>query len=100
MTRKGFISKMMLLLSLMSFLHLTSIAQNHESEANIYGHVLDASTHEHLSFVNICIKGTTLGTATNDHGHYILEHLPVGTHTVVVSFMGYKTIEQEMNLKK
>lgn len=79
-------------------LNTQSYAQK-ESEANIYGHVLDASNHEHLPFVNIYIKGTTIGTATNENGHYILEHLPVGTHTVVASFMGYKTVERQVTLK-
>ena len=99
MTGKKITFKMMLLLSFISIFQITSLAQNDESEANIFGHVLDASNHEHMPYVNIYIKGTTLGTATNDHGHYILEHLPVGTHTVVVSFMGYKTIEQPVTLK-
>lgn len=90
---------------MMLFLGIFLLSSNHtlyaqkESEANIFGHVLDAANHEHLPFVNVYIKGTTLGTATNNNGHYILEHLPVGTHTVVVSFMGYKTIEQEVTLK-
>ncbi len=90
---------------MMLFLGIFLLSSNHtlyaqkESEANIFGHVLDAANHEHLPFVNVYIKGTTLGTATNDNGHYILEHLPVGTHTVVVSFMGYKTLEQEVTLK-
>ncbi len=99
MKKKSSSLRLMLVLSLVSILSLTSFAQNSESEANIYGHVLDASNHEHLPYVNIYIKGTTLGTATNENGHYILEHLPVGTHTVVASFMGYKTVEKEVTLK-
>ncbi|MBQ4547879.1 MAG: TonB-dependent receptor [Bacteroidales bacterium] len=90
---------MMLFLGIFLFSSNHTLYAQKESEANIFGHVLDAANHEHLPFVNVYIKGTTLGTATNDNGHYILEHLPVGTHTVVVSFMGYKTIEQEVTLK-
>ncbi len=98
MIKNNFTFMMMLFLGILLFSPNLMYAQK-ESEANIYGHVLDAANHEHLPFVNVYIKGTTLGTATNDNGHYILEHLPVGTHTVVVSFMGYKTVEQVVTLK-
>ncbi len=99
MIKNNFTFMMMLFLGIFLFSSNHTLYAQKESEANIFGHVLDASNHEHLPFVNVYIKGTTLGTATNDNGHYILEHLPVGTHTVVVSFMGYKTIEQEVTLK-
>lgn len=88
----------LLLISILFLSNITLKAQK-STDANIYGHVLDASNHEHLPFVNIYIKGSTLGTATNENGHYLLEHLPVGTHTIVVSFLGYKTIEQPVTLK-
>ena len=99
MIKNNFTFMMMLVLGIFLFSSNHALYAQKESEANIFGHVLDAANHEHLPFVNVYIKGTTLGTATNDNGHYILEHLPVGTHTVVVSFMGYKTIEQEVILK-
>lgn len=99
MTKNNFTFMMMLVLGIFLFSSNHTLYAQKESEANIFGHVLDAANHEHLPFVNVYIKGTTLGTATNDNGHYILEHLPVGTHTVVVSFMGYKTVEQEVTLK-
>ena len=99
MIKNNFTFMMMLFLGIFLFSSNHTLYAQKESEANIFGHVLDAANHEHLPFVNVYIKGTTHGTATNDNGHYILEHLPVGTHTVVVSFMGYKTIEQEVTLK-
>lgn len=91
--------KMVMILSILLTSFNTMLYSQSKTEANIYGHVLDAMTHEHMPFVNIYLKGTTYGTSTNDNGHYIMEHLPVGKHTIVVSFMGYKTIEQEVNLE-
>lgn len=32
-----------------------------ETDANIFGHVIDKQTHEHLPYVNLVIKGTTKG---------------------------------------
>ena len=90
---------MAMILSILLTSFNTMLYSQSKTEANIYGHVLDAMTHEHMPFVNIYLKGTTYGTSTNDNGHYLLEHLPVGKHTIIVSFMGYKTIEQEVNLE-
>ena len=35
------------------------------SDANIIGHVLDKKTGEHLSYITIALKGTTIGTVTD-----------------------------------
>ena len=39
----------------------------------------------------IMLKGTTIGTTTDETGHYFLKNLPEGTFTVEVSSIGYKT---------
>ena len=70
------------------------------SDANIVGHVVDRKTGEHLSFITIFLKGTTIGTSTDGTGHYYLKNLPEGEFTVVMKTMGYKTIETPVMLKK
>lgn len=70
------------------------------SDANIVGHVVDRKTGEHLSFITIFLKGTTIGTATDATGHYYLKNLPEGAFTVVMKTMGYKTVETPVTLKK
>jgi outer membrane receptor for ferrienterochelin and colicins len=62
------------------------------TDAHIAGHVLDANTQEHLAFANVQVKGTSMGCLTDASGHFYLKNLPVGTHTVVFSMMGYETI--------
>lgn len=70
------------------------------SDANIVGHVLDKETGEHLSFITVFLKGTTIGTATDASGHYYLKNLPEGKFTVVMKTLGFKTIEMPVVLKK
>lgn len=70
------------------------------SDANLVGHVVDRKTGEHLSFITIFLKGTTIGTSTDATGHYYLKNLPEGKFTVVMKTMGYKTIEKPVALKK
>ena len=74
--------------------------QTKGSDANLIGHVLDKNTKEHLAYINVSIKGTTVGTVTDQTGHYFLKNLPEGTYTVVVTSIGYKTVERKVTLKK
>ena len=69
------------------------------TDANITGHVQDANTKEHLPFINIIVKGTTIGVTTDATGHYMLKDLPIGDLTLEVSFIGYKKITKTVTTK-
>lgn len=71
-----------------------------DTDANIIGHVTDKDTKEHLAYVTIMLKGTTIGTTTDDTGHYFLKNLPEGTFTLEVSSLGYKTERRTVQLAK
>ena len=71
-----------------------------KSDANIIGHVLDKNTEEHLSFISVSLKGTTIGTMTDASGHYFLKNLPEGEFTMEVSAVGYKTVSRKVTLRK
>ena len=51
--------------------------------------------NEPLAFANVLIKGTTTGTTSDFDGVYSIDGLEPGTHIVMFSFVGYKTIEIE-----
>lgn len=70
------------------------------TDANIFGHVLDAETGEHVPFVNLIIKGTRIGTITDATGHYFLTNLPVGKHTLVVQSIGFETTEVSFEIRE
>lgn len=70
------------------------------SDANIIGHVLDKKSGEHLSYITIALKGTTIGTTTDNSGHYFLKNLPEGTFVLEVSAVGFKTQSRKIQLKK
>lgn len=71
-----------------------------DTDANVIGHVTDKDTKEHLSYVTILVKGTTIGTTTDDTGHYFLKNLPEGTFTLEVRSVGYRTETRTVNLVK
>ncbi len=69
--------------------------QRPATDANVFGHVIDAETGEHIPFINIIVEGTRIGTITDASGHYLLTNLPVGEHRLVVQGMGYATVTKE-----
>ncbi len=85
-----------MILALMLVSH-TLYSQTKKSDANIIGHV----THkgEHLKFANIMVKGTTIGAATDETGHYQLINLPVGKITIRAQMLGYKPEEKTVVLE-
>lgn len=83
-------------LLLPAFLFLN--AQKSATDQILSGHVL--SDGEHLGYVNISLKGTTIGTVTDGTGHYRFINLPIGTYTVVASCIGYKMDEKEITIYK
>lgn len=77
---------------------LINLSYNSFSQSSsISGTVTDSVTDATLPFANVLVKGTTLGTSTNLNGEY---RLPVreGLTTIVVSYMGYESMEKEVNI--
>ena len=70
------------------------------TDANVYGHVKDAKTGEHLPYVVIHIKGTTIGTTTDKTGHFFLKNLPEGSFVIEAKYMGYTTQSQSITIKQ
>jgi outer membrane receptor protein involved in Fe transport len=56
------------------------------------GTATDSRTGEPLIGVNIILKGTILGTATDQDGEYTLLNIPAAEYTVVATYIGYKTV--------
>lgn len=89
-----------LLFILIGLLTISPLMANEATDANIAGHVLDAHTQEHLPFVNVQVKGTSLGCLTDESGHFYLKNLPEGQLTLVFSMIGYKSVEKSITLHR
>lgn len=64
-----------------------------QQAGNLSGLVVDAATGETLPGVNIIIKGTYYGAATDFNGKFRINNISVGSYNVTVSLIGYKTVE-------
>jgi outer membrane receptor protein involved in Fe transport len=62
----------------------------------ISGTVTDKQTNETLPGVSINVKGKSIGTSSNVDGKFTLSTSENTPFTIVVSYLGYKSIEQEV----
>lgn len=76
------------------FLLITAISifgETQNPKGNIKGKVVDLETQAPLIGVNILIKGTNIGTTTDENGEYFFENLKTGTYAISFSYLGYET---------
>jgi len=64
-----------------------------QQEIKVSGRISDSQTGESMPGVNIIVKGTTIGTITDQNGNYSIS-VPDRNATLVISFIGY--IDQEV----
>ena len=79
------------------FLIIFSITCNSQNNS-LAGKISDGL--ENLSYVNIYIQNTKLGTSSNEDGYYQIKNIPSGTYKIVVSSLGYKTKTTEITFNK
>lgn len=58
----------------------------------IAGRVIDAETSEPLYGVNIILQETSLGSATDLEGDYMIFNIPPGTYSLQISMLGYQKV--------
>ena len=85
------------ILTLGIYIIIISSTYAQRTDANIVGHVVDTDG-EHIPFATIILKNTTIGTATDETGHFQLINMPTGKYTVKASSIGYKDVEKDVEL--
>jgi iron complex outermembrane receptor protein len=64
-----------------------------QNMGSISGKITDIQTNEALSGATITIKGSLTSAITNNEGYFILQNLNAGKILLVISYVGYETIE-------
>ena len=81
----------------------TDFAGNEETDkikrtdANIFGHVVEKETGNHIPGAAVTIEGTTIGTVTDASGHFKFTNLKEGKITLKVRILGYKTESKKLS---
>ncbi|WP_222981905.1 TonB-dependent receptor [Flagellimonas meishanensis] len=80
--------------SLILLFSLFTILAYGQENGSIVGKLTDKELNdEPLAFANVLIKGTTSGTTSDFDGLFEISGLEPGSYTVVISFLGYETLE-------
>src|SRR6218665_1667513 len=83
------------LLLITLFICSFAMAQN---KATVSGVLTDKEANNAtLPFANAMIKGTSIGTTTDENGKYTLK-VDAGSYTIVFSFLGYENVEQNFTV--
>lgn len=95
-----------LLLYLVTILLLPSplIAQHHHGRGDktiLSGRIITTENGKEdiVDFATVYLKGTTFGSSTDQQGLYHIK-APAGNYTLVVSAIGYRTVEKKVSLKR
>lgn len=64
------------------------------AQQTVRGVITDKDSKETIPFANIIIKNSnpSLGTTSDESGKFVLNNVPIGKQTFIVSFVGYETI--------
>ncbi|HWA33102.1 MAG TPA: carboxypeptidase-like regulatory domain-containing protein, partial [Cyclobacteriaceae bacterium] len=64
----------------------------------LYGTVVSGGAP--VEFANIVLKGTTRGAVSDADGHFTIGQVPYGTYTVVLSSIGYVTLQKSIKVDR
>lgn len=76
---------------------LGAVAVYAQQGTMVSGKVISKEKEEPVDFATVYLKGTTYGCTTDEKGLYHLQ-APAGKYTLVVSAIGYKTVETPVTL--
>ena len=82
---------------IVSFIMLIS-QQLFAGGGRLAGIVTDATTNEPLSGANVFLEGTSIGTATDLEGGYIITNIPAGSYQLSVVYIGYESVTQSIEI--
>ena len=77
---------------------LFSVSMAYAQSATITGTITDSRTGEELPGANVLVVELNRGSATNIEGEYEISNVPFGTYTFRVTFIGYRTLTQTVEV--
>ncbi|MCX7984492.1 MAG: TonB-dependent receptor [Bacteroidetes bacterium] len=69
-----------------------------QGSGRIRGSVLDQATGDPLPGANILVLNTSLGTATDLNGEFILNYVPAGKARLRISYIGYQPVLRDIEV--
>jgi iron complex outermembrane receptor protein len=69
-----------------------------DQTGDISGRVTDAMTLQPIANANVFVEGLLLGAVTGPQGTFVVSDVPVGTHRVRATLIGYAPLTQEVTV--
>ena len=69
-----------------------------QKTATIRGVIRDVGTGDPVSFCNVLLEGTTIGASADMNGIFVLSKVPLGTYTMIFSYVGYESYKESVTL--
>ncbi|MFM7016776.1 MAG: TonB-dependent receptor [Bacteroidota bacterium] len=80
------------------FFFILSIQISFAQSGSVKGFLYDKENGEPLLFTPVFLKGTGVGTTTDDNGFYTLNKIPPGKYFLVATAIGYDTVSAEITI--
>ncbi len=78
----------------------TLAAATASGQGTVRGFVYDKGNGEPMLFVNVVLKGTALGAATDEHGYFSIARVPEGDYVLNCFSIGYDTVSKPVTIRK
>jgi len=75
------------------------VVESSAQRITVSGQVRDSATGLPLQFANVFVNNTTINTVTDAQGKYSLSGISPGTYELVVSYVGYNTLNRKIELQ-
>ena len=69
------------------------------AQGTITGKLVDTDNGEPLISASVVVDGTTIGTLSDFDGNFTISDVPSGSQTIVITYIGYATLKQTVEVK-
>ena len=76
------------------------IAVNAQEMSTISGFVRDDATGEPISYANVFLSETSIGSATNVDGYFVITYVPPGSYQLLASMIGFEIHKEDVIIKE
>ncbi len=83
---------------LLLFASIVSIQITVAQTGTVRGFVYEEDSGEPVIFTNVYLEGTSRGGSTDVNGFFTISQAPVGDYTLIVTYLGYDTLRQNVTI--
>ena len=95
MTRTSSFNPSKVVLTLLLILISSSLLM---AQGMIAGRVVDGNDGSYLPGANVMLEGTTMGSATDREGFFMIQNVPDGSYQLLVNYIGYDDFTTEVSI--